>query len=86
MASAMLMAGSAGKRRMTGEVRPPRCRMGRNRASGADPGSQGDDFGKVETIAMPFRLPVGPDLGYSCVDQGRMDSSYGKCRLIQGGV
>ncbi|CDK97912.1 protein of unknown function [Magnetospirillum gryphiswaldense MSR-1 v2] len=33
-------------------------------------------------IVAPFRLPVGPELGYPAVNQGRMDRPYGKCPLI----
>lgn len=79
----MLMAGSIGTRRTTGEVRPLRRKMGWNRAEGAHQGGRGGDFAAVAAIAAPSRLPVGPEFDYSTVNHGWMGRSYGKCRLIQ---
>jgi hypothetical protein len=76
----MLIAGSVGKRRMTGEVCPLHRKTSWDRASGVDLGGRGRDFAAAAAIAAPFRLPVGPEFGYSDVNQGRMDRPYGKCR------
>ena len=38
-----------------------------------------------QTPSREFRLPVGPEFGYSGVFQGRMGRSNGKCRLNGNG-
>lgn len=77
----MLMAGSISTRRMTDEVRPPRCKMGWSRASGADPGGRGGDFAVAAAIAAPFRLPVVLGSDYSRGNQGRMGRHLGNVGL-----
>jgi hypothetical protein len=67
----MLMAGSVGKRRMTGEVCPPRCKMGWNRASGADPAVE-------VAILLPQRLSPR----HSAF---RLDRNVAIVALIRGG-
>jgi len=65
----------------TGEIRPPRCKMGLNRAAGGHEGSRGGDYAAMAATIAAFRLPVGPEFGYSGVNQGRMGRPYGKCQL-----
>jgi hypothetical protein len=68
----MLMAGSIATRRMTGEVRPNRSKMGRNRAAGGHYHGRGGGFAAMEAVAMPIHLQVGLESGYSAVNHVRM--------------
>ena len=65
----------------TGEMRPPRCKMGWNRAAGDHPGDRGGDHAAMDAAIAQFGLLVGPEFGYSGVSQGRMGRPSGKCRF-----
>lgn len=84
-ARTLLTAGSIRTRRATGEVRPCRCKMGRNCAAGAGHGGRGGEFAAAEAIAAPFRLPVGLGSGYPAVNRGRMGRPSGKSELTEIG-
>ena len=58
----MLTAEVFGTGRTTGEVRPPRCKMGRNRAAGAHQGGRGGEHAAMEAAIAPFRLPLDRSL------------------------
>ena len=78
----MLTAEVIGTGQTTGEVRPPRCKMGWNRAAGAGQGSRDGDYAPMEATVAPFCLPVRLDFGYSAVSRGRTCAANGKCRFI----
>ena len=78
---AMLTTRGFSKVGSTGEMRPPRCKMGWNRAAGDHQGGRGGDHAAMDAAIAQFGLLVGPEFGYSGVSQGRMGRPSGKCRL-----
>ncbi|MEQ9329336.1 MAG: hypothetical protein RJQ21_18795, partial [Rhodospirillales bacterium] len=68
--------------RTTGEVRPHRCKTRWNRTAETGHGRPIGGFAAAEAAAEPFRLPGGPESGYSAVRHGWVSRPNGKCRFI----